>query len=545
MELRNCNPHLNLKKNESDYNIQILDWQCYDYSPDEEDDQEEINKKYIIQLFGIDEKNYSVSLKVLGFKPRFYVNIPNDWSDMKINILLAEIKKKVHKKFKDSIENYKILHRKKFRGFTNNEKFKFIKFTFNSVMEMRAYIRVFEKKLKIISLHTKPKKYELYESNIEAFLRFCHIKDLKTCGWITLPKKKYKIVKCKETYCQRELTIKWKDVRPCELSHIAPLNVLSFDIECDSSHGDFPLAKKHYKKLASELLDNIQNRNKLDIKKNVKKGERLIDKKEEQIEYVTRLLKLAFNDETKDNRNLDDISFCYTKNNVKPKTKIYSEINTKLADILFTEIKREENYKELKEAVEKTQRLWSNQSLDLLKTIAFEVGKEFSIPKQKILRRIISRDILVEKTTDILDNFFPELEGDKVIQIGSTVNKYGEDKCFLKHIVTLNTCNDIEGAIVVPCKTEKEVLIEWAKFVRELDPDIVTGYNIFGFDFKFIFERAEELDCLYEMGTLSRMKTKELELIEKNLSSSALGENILKYGRKSCYVFIKSSSKRL
>ena len=75
----------------------------------------------------------------------------------------------------------------------------------------------------------------------------------------------------------------------------------------------------------------------------------------------------------------------------------------------------------------------------------------------------------------------------------------------------------------------REVLIEWAKFVRELDPDIVTGYNIFGFDFKFIFERAEELECQFEMGTLGRMKNKELTLEEKNLSSSALGENILTY----------------
>ena len=74
------------------------------------------------------------------------------------------------------------------------------------------------------------------------------------------------------------------------------------------------------------------------------------------------------------------------------------------------------------------------------------------------MNRIITRDILVEKITGLLDNNLPSLEGDKVIQIGSTVHRYGEQECFLKHIVTLDTCNDIDGAVVVPCKTEEEVL---------------------------------------------------------------------------------------
>lgn len=528
IDLRNTKKDQNLKSNKNDYHLQVLDWQCYNSAIDDED-EEENNKNYVIQIFGVDQNNLSVSVKVTGFKPRFYVNIPKNFNNQKINILIEEVKKKVRKQYKDSINSFKILHRKKFRGFTNNEKFKFIKFTFNDTQSMSNYVRVFEKKLNIKVLHNKPKKYELYESNIEAFLRFCHIKDLKTSGWITLPKSKYNIVRYQETYSQREFTIKWKDIEPCKLSHIAPLIVLSFDIECDSSHGDFPIAKKNYKKLAAELLDCIQKEVRNEIKNNVPKSERYNMSKEKQIKLIERLINLAFSEETRTVRNLEDISFCYTKGNKKPKKKDIKEIKEKLADILFTEIQREDNCKELKEAVEHTQKLWANQSLDLLKSIAFEMGKRYSIPKKKILRRIINRDILVEKTTDLLDNFFPELEGDKVIQIGSTINRYGEENCFLKHIITLDTCNPIDGAEVISCKTEKEVLIEWAKFVRELDPDIVTGYNIFGFDFKFIFERADELDCLFEMGTLSRMKRKEIELIEKNLSSSALGENILTY----------------
>ena len=54
-------------------------------------------------------------------------------------------------------------------------------------------------------------------------------------------------------------TAKWGDIQKGKKEHISPLVVMSFDIECDSSHGDFPLAK-NYKKLAQELLDNIHKK---------------------------------------------------------------------------------------------------------------------------------------------------------------------------------------------------------------------------------------------------------------------------------------------
>ena len=145
----------------------------------------------------------------------------------------------------------------------------------------------------------------------------------------------------------------------------------------------------------------------------------------------------------------------------------------------------------------------------------WKTGKPSGISKNKILNKIITRDILVEKTTDILDMFFLDLEGDKVIQIGSTINRYGEEQCCLKHIVTLDTCNPIPGSMVVPCQTEEELLKEWFKFIRELDPDIVTGYNIFGFDFKFIYDRARGIRFGRRTRHLRKNENKELVLEER------------------------------
>ena len=55
------------------------------------------------------------------------------------------------------------------------------------------------------------------------------------------------------------------------------------------------------------------------------------------------------------------------------------------------------------------------------------------------------------------------------------------------------------------CETEEEVLMEWANFIVDLDPDIITGYNIFGFDFtgesQTMSDKILRLLCDYLVGT--------------------------------------------
>ena len=38
---------------------------------------------------------------------------------------------------------------------------------------------------------------------------------------------------------------------------------------------------------------------------------------------------------------------------------------------------------------------------------------------------------------------------------------------------------------------------EWANFVREVDPDVITGYNICNFDLPYLLNRAKHLKLNY------------------------------------------------
>jgi len=115
---------------------------------------------------------------------------------------------------------------------------------------------------------------------------------------------------------------------------------------------------------------------------------------------------------------------------------------------------------------------------------------------------------------------------DKIIQIGTTVYIYGKDNSKpLKHIICLGKTTELEGTIVESYDTEEEVLLAWSKFIRKLDPDILTGYNIFGFDFRYMCDRAKLLGIEDKFGLLGRLKGIKSEIYEKKLSSSALGFN--------------------
>ena len=92
---------------------------------------------------------------------------------------------------------------------------------------------------------------------------------------------------------------------------------------------------------------------------------------------------------------------------------------------------------------------------------------------------------------------FPKVLGDKVTFIGSTFRRSGSSTQHLNHCIVLGTCDIPEGdnMVIESYKTEREVLLAWTELMKREDPDIIVGYNIFGFDYEFMFRRAVECDC--------------------------------------------------
>ncbi|KAJ8595638.1 hypothetical protein M405DRAFT_871726 [Rhizopogon salebrosus TDB-379] len=118
---------------------------------------------------------------------------------------------------------------------------------------------------------------------------------------------------------------------------------------------------------------------------------------------------------------------------------------------------------------------------------------------------------------------FPEAQVDPVIQIANMVTRQGETKPFIRNIFTLNTCSHIVGSQVMSFDDEAEMLQSWRDFIEEVDPDLVIGYNISGFDFPYLMDRAKHLKA-NKFPFLGRLKGSKTQTKDTHFSSKAYGQ---------------------
>ncbi|XP_068192872.1 DNA polymerase delta catalytic subunit [Antennarius striatus] len=117
---------------------------------------------------------------------------------------------------------------------------------------------------------------------------------------------------------------------------------------------------------------------------------------------------------------------------------------------------------------------------------------------------------------------FPEADKDPVIQIASMVQRQGETEPFIRTVFTLQSCTSIVGSQILCFTQEKQLLQSWAEFLRTVDPDIITGYNIQNFDFPYLLNRAAALkvDLFPYLGRVQGIKS---VLRDVNFQSKQMG----------------------
>lgn len=87
----------------------------------------------------------------------------------------------------------------------------------------------------------------------------------------------------------------------------------------------------------------------------------------------------------------------------------------------------------------------------------------------------------------------------------------GEQQPFIRNVFTLNTCSHIVGSQVLSFNDEVDMLHAWKEFVEKVDPDVVIGYNIAGFDFPYLMDRAKAINA-FKFPYLGRMKCKATQI---------------------------------
>ena len=267
------------------------------------------NKEFIIQMFGMNESGETCSIFVKNYTPFFYVKVADHWGvrekrdfikHLKVEIRKLALKEKYKKWSKrsqevfptpakgesehayilrhqdDYISYYEnsilekdsvIIERNKLYGFDNMKKHRFICLKFKNTTALNKvknfwYIitadptSLFGRKYKIKHHRYQGVNTELYEAKLPPLLRYFHIKEINPSGWIEIPNDKIiENTDRPKTYCKYEYTIDFKDIVPLPQKETpVPAIVASWDIEASSSHGDFPLAIKTYRKLIGDII---------------------------------------------------------------------------------------------------------------------------------------------------------------------------------------------------------------------------------------------------------------------------------------------------
>ena len=483
--------------------FRILDFNVYNAkdsameSSDEEQNTYKDSNSFMIQMFGVDESGKTYSVIAEGYKPFFYVMVNDKWTISMKEDFLTHLKEKMGKYYHDSITECKIIKRKKLYGFDGGKEHKFIFLEF-------ANLNAFNKAKNFWYTnyqngHTLlPNGYKfnntdtkLYEANIPPLLRFFHIKDISPSGWVAVPKKQATENKgdMKRVNCNVDFTTNYKNIIPLNNKETrVPYKIMSFDIEASSSHGDFPVPIKTYKKLATNIIEYFESL-KMDMTKDLCKN------------ILRRIILAAFGYE-----KMDQIDLVYPKKHpgTKPEVQRLCEVwlETQVRNLKSSEVNPEANT--IESMFEKMG--MDEDDADYHKTHVKTYTDKKATISDILCDKTFEREGKLLELNESLKKVFPKLEGDKCTFIGSTFMSYGNQDPHFNHCIVLNTCSDmpIENSVVESYNTEKEVLLAWQKLVQRENPDIVIGYNIFGFDYEFMFRRAEENDCAEEFLKLSR-----------------------------------------
>lgn len=116
------------------------------------------------------------------------------------------------------------------------------------------------------------------------------------------------------------------------------------------------------------------------------------------------------------------------------------------------------------------------------------------------------------------------LDAKHVVYLNSLIyQELGKPETIKKYITIMGECNDIEGVTVIRVTSEYGLVKAMADVIEELDPEIITGYNIFTYDNPYLGNRlGNRMNDWPHMGRLVR---KETTMNTISWQSSGYGHN--------------------
>lgn len=220
-----------------------------------------------LDIFGTTKEGYDVRCKVIGFKPYFYVEVSKKLFNTDMiafkNALFDKIDASNIRMFKDLeiIDSVEKLVKKSVYGFSLEDKY-FFKITSGFPQYISRLKTIFEEGFDIDGFGNA--KFLTYESNIAFHIRCMIDKKINGSAWIEIKPEDFHIVRYKESHCAIEVEVRHEDMvvhKPGKTWYeIAPIRLLSYDIECLGTGDHFPDANLGDKIICVSLVVKDTNK---------------------------------------------------------------------------------------------------------------------------------------------------------------------------------------------------------------------------------------------------------------------------------------------
>ncbi|MBL4662040.1 MAG: hypothetical protein JKY22_00365 [Flavobacteriaceae bacterium] len=110
-----------------------------------------------------------------------------------------------------------------------------------------------------------------------------------------------------------------------------------------------------------------------------------------------------------------------------------------------------------------------------------------------------------------------------------------------RYMLTLGSVGEIKGTNVITFRfdQEKELLLKFIELISTLKPNIISGHNIFGFDWKYIYGRCKVTGVnAKEWDVISLLKNKKSKYVKNEWDSSGTGTVNMEYIRSPGFINI-------
>jgi DNA polymerase elongation subunit (family B) len=198
---------------------------------------EEETEVTCMRIYGLNDKNQNICLRINNFTPYVYIELPieKSWNNSNTQLVVNKINELLGKQ--RPLENTLVWKYKLYGAYLddsgNRKKFPYLFCNFSNRGDIKSLTYKLKNNQHIVGMGSL--KFKVHESDADPVLQFTCCRKIPTAGWVKFHGNEVHSSE-KLTLCDHEYMVKWKHVTPYQRDGVAKPKIMGFDIEVNSTN---------------------------------------------------------------------------------------------------------------------------------------------------------------------------------------------------------------------------------------------------------------------------------------------------------------------